>query len=282
MPAQMPAIPWHKPRKADPRQPLSRSLIVETAIRVLDAEGLSGVTMRRVAQELGTGPASLYAHVSNKEELFELMLERVVAEIRLPLRPEPERWKEQITEICFEAQRVLTAHRDVSLVSLGSIPIGESQLRITEFLLDLLLQVGLPPQVAAWALDGLGQLIDTDAYEASVYTERMARGTDLGAYFDQLRGYLHDLPTDRFPTLQGMADTMMTGDGDQRYAFKIEVFLRGLESFLPAEARTGASAGAGTGAGAGAGTWAPADRAGLVSDGPGWHDAAGGSGPAGG
>lgn len=57
MSAQMPAIPWHKPRKADPRQPLSRSLIVETAIRVLDAEGLSGVTMRRVAQELGTGPA---------------------------------------------------------------------------------------------------------------------------------------------------------------------------------------------------------------------------------
>ncbi|GLW71115.1 transcriptional regulator [Kitasatospora phosalacinea] len=244
MSAQMPEIPWHKPRKAEPRQPLSRSLIVETAVRVLDAEGLSGVTMRRVAQELGTGPASLYAHVSNKEELFELVLERVVSEIRLPPRPEPERWKEQITEVCFEAQRVLTSHRDVSLVSLGSIPLGESQLAITEFLLDLLLQVGLPPQVAAWALDGLGQLIDTDAYEASVYAERIARGTDIHEYFGQLRTFLLALPTDRFPKLQGMADTMVTGDGDERYAFKIEVFLRGLESYLPADARTRRAGGA--------------------------------------
>ncbi|MFF4344516.1 TetR/AcrR family transcriptional regulator [Kitasatospora sp. NPDC001540] len=243
MSAQMPEIPWHKPRKAEPRQPLSRSLIVETAVRVLDAEGLSGVTMRRVAQELGTGPASLYAHVSNKEELFELVLERVVSEIRLPPRPEPERWKEQITEVCFEAQRVLTSHRDVSLVSLGSIPLGESQLAITEFLLDLLLQVGLPPQVAAWALDGLGQLIDTDAYEASVYAERIARGTDIHEYFGQLRTFLLALPADRFPKLQGMADTMVTGDGDERYAFKIEVFLRGLESYLPTDARTDARTG---------------------------------------
>ncbi|GGQ88950.1 TetR/AcrR family transcriptional regulator C-terminal domain-containing protein [Kitasatospora griseola] len=265
MPAQMPAIPWHKPRKADPRQPLSRSLIVDTAIRVLDAEGLAGVTMRRVAQELGTGPASLYAHVSNKEELFDLMLEQVTAEIRLPLRPEPERWKDQITEICFEAQRVLTAHRDVALVSLGSIPVGESQLRITEFLLDLLLQVGLPPQVAAWALDALGQIIDTDAYEAWVYNERLARGTDLGAYFDQLRGYLHDLPAERFPTLQRMADAMMEGDGDQRYAFKIEVFLRGLESFLPANAPTPTPPAA-----------AP-DRPGPASDDQAWHGPTGGA-----
>ncbi|MFD8480607.1 TetR/AcrR family transcriptional regulator C-terminal domain-containing protein [Kitasatospora sp. NPDC059673] len=263
MPAQMPAIPWHKPRKADPRQPLSRTVIVETAVRVLDAEGLTGVTMRRVAQELGTGPASLYAHVSNKEELFDLMLERVVSEIRLPLRPEPERWKEQITEICFEAQRVLTSHRDVSLVSLGTIPVGESQLRITEFMLDLLLQVGLPPQVAAWALDGLGQIIDTDAYESWVYTERLARGTDLGAYFDQLRGYLHDLPTDRFPVLQRLAGTMVAGDGDQRYAFKIEVFLRGLESFLPANAPAPAAA--------------PAP-AGPASDEHAWHGPSGGTG----
>ena len=68
----MPTPPGRKPRRpAQPRQPLTRDAIVGTAIRVLDAEGLEAVTMRRVAQELGTGPASLYAHVSGKQELRE-------------------------------------------------------------------------------------------------------------------------------------------------------------------------------------------------------------------
>ena len=49
------------------RTTLSREAIVEAALAVLDAEGLEGVSMRRVAQRLGTGPASLYQHVSNKD-----------------------------------------------------------------------------------------------------------------------------------------------------------------------------------------------------------------------
>ncbi len=83
--SDLPTPPGRRPRKAaTPRRPLTQEAIVETAIRVLDAEGLEAVTMRRVAQELGTGPASLYAHVSGKEELRELMLDRVAAEIKLP------------------------------------------------------------------------------------------------------------------------------------------------------------------------------------------------------
>ncbi|MFG2825281.1 TetR/AcrR family transcriptional regulator C-terminal domain-containing protein [Kitasatospora sp. NPDC048365] len=232
----MPEIPWHKARKGEPRQPLSRELIVETGVRLLDAEGLGGVTMRRVAQELGTGPASLYAHVSNKDELCELMLERIAGEIPLPAEPEPARWKEQVLEIALAAQQVFTAHRDISLVSLGAIPLGPNQLRFTEFLLDLLLQAGVPGQQAAWALDALAQLIDVDAYEATLYTGKMA-GQDPEQYFESIRGYLHALPADRYPVLSGMADTLVTGDGDQRFVFKIETLLRGLETYIerPAE-----------------------------------------------
>ncbi|GAA2746818.1 MULTISPECIES: TetR/AcrR family transcriptional regulator [Kitasatospora] len=233
MSSAMPEIPWHKARKADPRQPLSRDVIVETGIRILDAEGLGGVTMRRVAQELGTGPASLYAHVSNKDELCELMLERITGEVVLPERAEPERWKEQVTEVCLAAQRVFTAHRDITLVSLGSVPIGPNQLRVTEFLFDLLLRAGVPAQVAAWALDALGQLIDTDAYEASLYVNRISGGTDIDAYFESIKDYLSRLPADRFPRMSSLAETLISGDGDQRFLFKVDVLLRGLETYIP-------------------------------------------------
>ena len=57
---------------------------MKTALEVLAKEGLDAVTMRRVAQELETGPASLYAHVSNKDELAELMLDAVLADVPLP------------------------------------------------------------------------------------------------------------------------------------------------------------------------------------------------------
>ncbi|GJF31733.1 transcriptional regulator [Kitasatospora sp. NE20-6] len=230
--ADMPAVPWHKPRRTDPRQPLTRDAIVEVGIRILDAEGMAGVTMRRVAQELGTGPASLYAHVSNKDELLELMLEEISGEITLPDHPEPDRWKEQILQLCLDAQHVYTRHRDITVVSLGSMPVGPNKLLPAEFMLDLMIRAGIPGQVAAWALDGLGQLIDVDAYEAFVYGMKAGSGIDLEAYFDEVGQYFRRLPKDRFPRISAMAETMTTGDGDDRFRFKVEVFLRGLESYI--------------------------------------------------
>lgn len=228
----MPAIPWHKARRTDARQPLSRDAIIDAGIRVLDREGLAGVTMRRVAQELDTGAASLYAHMAGKDELLELMLERIAGEVRLPERPEPGRWKEQITEICLETQRVYTSHRDISAASLGSIPIGENQLGIAEFVLNLMSAAGIPPAVAAWALDGLGQLIDSDAYEAALYREKLKDDAGADAYITGVREYFSRLPRDRFPLISSMAGVMTNGLGNERFEFKIELFLRGLETYV--------------------------------------------------
>jgi AcrR family transcriptional regulator len=228
----MPAIPWHKARRTDTRQPLTRDTIVDAGIRMLDRDGLEGVTMRRVAQELDTGAASLYAHMANKDELLELMLERIAGEIRLPERPEPDRWKEQIMEICMEAQRVYTSHREVSAVSLGSIPLGENQLRIAEFVLGLMLEAGIPAGVAAWALDGLGQLIDSDAYEAALYAAKLKDEAGADAYVARVREYFSRLPKDRFPLISSMAAVMTNGIGNERFEFKIELFLCGLETYI--------------------------------------------------
>ena len=59
------------------RQPLSADRVLGTALRIVDKEGLDGLSMRRVAQALGTGAASLYAYFSGKDELLEQLLDRV-------------------------------------------------------------------------------------------------------------------------------------------------------------------------------------------------------------
>src|SRR5262245_45334246 len=97
--ALVPEPPWRKStRRAARRQPLSREAIVEAALRVLDAEGVDALTMRRVATELGTGAGALYWHVASKEELLILLIDQVAGELDLP-EPDPDRWQEQLKEV---------------------------------------------------------------------------------------------------------------------------------------------------------------------------------------
>src|ERR1700752_4293361 len=87
---------WRQPPApaAAARPRLSRELIVDTALGIARAEGFDAVSTRRIAQALGTGPASLYAHVTGKNQLGELMLDRILRDVPLP-HPDPARWMEQ-------------------------------------------------------------------------------------------------------------------------------------------------------------------------------------------
>ncbi len=228
----IPLPPWRTPPKSAPvRQPLSQELIVDTALRVLEAEGLDAVTMRRVAQELDTGPASLYAHVANKEELQQLMLDRVAIEIEVP-DPDPERWQEQIKQVALNSQRVWVRYADIAKVSLASIPTGPNQLRLAERMLAILRVGGVGEQAAAWALDRLALLIDADAIEAGIYRKKMAEGVDVEAYFGQIKDYFKSLPAEQFPYMSSMVDTLTAGDGDERFEFGLDLFIKGLESYV--------------------------------------------------
>jgi AcrR family transcriptional regulator len=231
----VPVPPWRKRRRTTPpRQPLSQDLIVDTALRVLRAEGLDAVSMRRVAQELGTGPASLYAHVSNKEELLELMLDRIAAEIRLP-EPDPARWQEQIKEIAREARRVWTSYGDISRVSLGNVPTGPHLLAVAERQLALMRAGGVPDEVAALFVDRLALYVDADAFEGSGILARIREGWDPEAYFEQVHGYLAGLPADRFPILVSMVDALTGPGDDERFEFGLDLIVRGLASYAGAD-----------------------------------------------
>ena len=67
--------PVQEPRS---EPPLSRERIVATAVELLDAQGVDGLTMRRLADRLGSGVMSLYWHVDNKEDVFDLALDSVL------------------------------------------------------------------------------------------------------------------------------------------------------------------------------------------------------------
>jgi AcrR family transcriptional regulator len=74
---------WERPEPG-PRAapvPLSREKIAATAIRLADAHGLDGLSVRKIAKELGVGPMRLYDYVINRSELLDLMVDAVYAQI---------------------------------------------------------------------------------------------------------------------------------------------------------------------------------------------------------
>ena len=219
-----------RPSRPEPaRQPLDRDRIVDAALRILDAGGLDAVSMRGVAEALGTGPASLYAHVSGKDELLSLLIERLAGEMHLP-EPDPERWQEQLKELVREMHSVLLAHRDLARASMGAIALGEGALRVTDRMIELLELGGLPKQVVAHAVDLLPLYAVATAFEQSLANER-ATTEDGARYLEEVDAYLAALPPDRFPHLAALAPELAEGDAGERFEFGLDVLVAGLAAY---------------------------------------------------
>jgi AcrR family transcriptional regulator len=235
-----PEPPWWTPRKAvTPRRALSRELIVATALDVLRAEGMDAVSMRRIASELGTGPASLYAHVANKDELLDLLYDEVVGTIPL-VEPDPERWVEQVTQLWIDSRDALARAGDIARYSLGRVPMGPNALRIAELTMSLLRAGGVPDQAVAWAVDVVGMFVSAEAVEDAVSADLAREGRDPQEYYDRVHQYFAGLPADRFPVIAALVPQLMTGTGDERFRFGLDLLVGGLAALASAAPRPAA------------------------------------------
>jgi AcrR family transcriptional regulator len=214
--------PWWRPaRPARRRQPLSRQVIVEAAVKVLDAEGVDALTVRRLGEELGTGSATLYWHIGSKDELAELVYDHVMGEIELP-PPDPAHWQEQMKHLARQAYRTMLRHNDVVRLSLGRLPVGPNMLRVMEWGLEVLRKAGVPDQAAAYAGDILGRYID-----ASVLEVTSPGGPDLEA----VGRYFGSLPAEQFPNMASLSRALFAGNDDDRFEFGLDLLVRGLEAY---------------------------------------------------
>jgi AcrR family transcriptional regulator len=226
----LPQPPWSSLRDKPPaRTPLSRDAIADAAMAIVDAEGLDGLTMRRLAQELGTGPASLYAHVSGRPELLQLLIDRVAGETP-EIEPDPERWQEQLKEYLRAMHAALARHRDLAGAALANIPTGPQAIASIEVLLGILRAGGLPDQVVAFAADLLPQYVTVNAYEGSLFERRMQSEPE---YLQAIGDYFRSVPAEHYPNFAALVEPMMAeGDShDARFEFGLDVIVRGLASF---------------------------------------------------
>jgi AcrR family transcriptional regulator len=216
---------------------MSLERIVSAALEIVDAEGTEAVTMRRVASDLGTGPASLYAYVASRDELLRHVHDRVIAEMTFPDFAALD-WQEGVRQFADRAYEAYRSHSDIALLSFADIPTSPVALRATEEMMAAMLRGGVPVRVAAWAMDRLALYIAADAYEGWLLQRRFGGTTDEAEargreYFDQVSGFFAALPRDQFPTLTGHLDEVMAGEGHERFRAGIDLFIAGIASHVP-------------------------------------------------
>src|SRR5215510_7040487 len=124
-----PGLIWIRPAPGQPRRP-TRDDIVAAAIGLADAEGLPAVSIRRVAATLRTRPMGLYSHIARKDDLLDLMLDRVLGEVLVDQLPGD--WRQALRAIAQNTRAAARRHPWI-IGALGQRPtIGPNGMRHRE------------------------------------------------------------------------------------------------------------------------------------------------------
>ena len=208
-------------RRARPaKAPLSRDGIVATGIELLSEQGLPGLSLRRIAAALDTGPASLYAYVANLEELRALVLDRALADVVESAASNTE-WRSRLKAILSSYLTVLLGKPGLAQLATTTIASGPHAIRLTENVLDALIEGGVDPEAAAWGIDLLLLQVTGIAAEQDA---RRSQGDVIGRV---ARAYA-EAPPEGLPRVHALHRELFSGSGLSRFEWALDVLITGI------------------------------------------------------
>jgi len=216
------------PRDEGERTRLTRTAVVDRALRLADADGLEALTIRKLAQELGVTPMALYWHFRSKDELLGGLAERVWAEIDTDVDSSAT-WTAQLRGLLESLLRVLRAHPAAPQLLMQAEKQNEPALRAQEVTLEILRGAGFDPvhasEIARSALwTGLMLVMSEPGIESLAPEER----TELQR---RKQVVLATLPAARYPRLVECAIPMTACDDPEfHYELGVSVFIAGIEA----------------------------------------------------
>lgn len=207
-------------RKSSPASPLSRERIVETALALVDREGIDALSMRRLGSELGVDPMAIYYHVPNKDALLDAIVEAVMTEIDLTA-DDPSATAEERAMVAARAYRdAMLAHANALPIVLSRSPATPAALRPVELLVGILRDAGLPTRQA---VAGMNVLAAAVRGAVGMYANDPAPA-DAEA---QLRTLGQSVSAGEFPNLHA-ALTCFPTDLEEDFEFGVRALVRGL------------------------------------------------------
>jgi len=235
----LPPPPWSTPAlrrsKRGPRPQLDRDRIVAAALRIVDAEGVRALSLRRLADDLGVTPMSLYWHVADKAELLELVGQAVLAEIEIPERVGG--WKEQLRDIHRAMFASFLRHRSSTEILVGRARFGAAGLAAFERILAILLEAGFTVEAAFDAYQSL--------YLFSLgFMATSSRSPEFIEIQRQGAAYMLSLPAERFPSIRAVTPVIGRRSLEEQFELGLDVVIEGVAARLqgPGAAAPGNSA----------------------------------------
>lgn len=207
------------------RGTLSRDVILEAALRIVDGEGLEALSMRRLGSELGVEAASLYRHFPGKDALLDGMVEVLLTGMRVP-PAEDASWEERAREMCRSYRRLAREHPNAFPLFATRPSNTAGALRIVDLFLGVFRESGFGP-------------------EASLHALRTLQGYTLGYALSELRGFvlggrggapiLEELsPRElrKFPNIAELAPRLDGMDLDDEFETGLALVVAGLRWYL--------------------------------------------------
>lgn len=210
------------------KPPITTERITDAALQVVAADGYDALTIRSVANVLGTGPSSLYAHIVNKADLDDLLIGRLYSRVVIP-EPDPTRWQQQIRDVYTQIRDQYLEYPGIPRAALATVSTNLETLRVSEGIFSVLLAGGIDPQVAAWAMDVISLYVAAYALETSLVKQRQK---DPDATWvlsqDELVRRFSALPEAKFPQTRRYATELTAGAGHERFDFALGMLIDNL------------------------------------------------------
>ncbi|MEY9839764.1 TetR/AcrR family transcriptional regulator [Streptacidiphilus sp. EB103A] len=169
---------WTRPQRSRRDQPaLSRDQIVAAAMELLDAEGIEALSMRKLGTRLNAGATSMYSHVTNKDELIELVVDQVYGEISLAGLDGSTDWRTAVTRLAHGLREGFLRHPWIvsALGQVGMASLGPNLLRLSEALLGVFEEAGYPLQAAEQGMNTVSAYVIGVASTEAAWLTLLAR-----------------------------------------------------------------------------------------------------------
>ncbi|WP_406266864.1 TetR/AcrR family transcriptional regulator C-terminal domain-containing protein [Actinacidiphila glaucinigra] len=222
---------WERPEPPDRPvpAPLSRELIVRAAIRLADADGLDAVSLRKVATELDVRPMRLYGYIAGKEELLDLMVDAVHAEIR----PAGDGWREVLRSLAEATRHAVHEHEWLADL-LGGRPQlgphalagGEAVVAALDGVVDVDAVMPVVAAVNAYAIGAVRREVAERRAERATGMDEKRWQASLGPYLERT------FATGRFPALAMVVRDAAHLDADHTFRIGLDFLLDGIEARL--------------------------------------------------
>ena len=216
------------------RRRLSRELLIATALRIADADGLDAVSMRRLGAELGVDPTAAYRHLPDKKALLAGVVEAVLAGTDIETDADAP-WQDQFRAVARAYRAALLAHSPAVARLAATLPLDSLEaLRIVEHGTAILAAAGVPLQAAVTAIQAIGQLTSGSVALEAFWREWAASG-------GEIRLSPPMLPHADLPVLSRAAAEADFLTPAQVFQFGLDAVLRSLEQLTVAPASSPAA-----------------------------------------